>query len=160
VPEPFFCKMESIKIRKGNQVTLPILFLPFELGIHKANIIFTDENVGEVQYTIVGKSELPEILDTFTGDCNSEEPFSFKKSLNYKNDKLEQAKNQIAEQSKKAGQKGMNERDDRGKQSVLSAPNTANPTDMQKMFEIEISNPFFTGPNSIVLSDLTAPKSN
>jgi len=22
--------------------------LPFELGIHKANIIFTDENVGEV----------------------------------------------------------------------------------------------------------------
>jgi hypothetical protein len=40
--------MEQIKIRKGNQVTLPILFLPFELGIHKANIIFTDENVGEV----------------------------------------------------------------------------------------------------------------
>ena len=76
---------------------MPILFLPFELGIHKANLIFTDENVGEVQYTIVGKSELPEILDTFTGDCNSEEPFTFKKMLNYKNDKLEQARNQIAE---------------------------------------------------------------
>ena len=26
------------------------------------------------------------------------------------------------------------------------------------MFEIEISNPFFTGPSSILLSDLTAPK--
>lgn len=97
--------MESIKIRKGNQVTLPILFLPFELGIHKANIIFTDENVGEVQYTIIGKSELPEILDTFTGDCNSEEPFYFKKVINYKNDKLEQARNQIAEQSKKVTSK-------------------------------------------------------
>jgi hypothetical protein len=36
------------RITMGNQVTLPILFLPFELGIHKANIIFTDENVGEV----------------------------------------------------------------------------------------------------------------
>lgn len=105
IPEPYFCKMESIKIRKGNQVTLPILFLPFELGIHKANIIFTDENVGEVQYTIIGKSELPEILDTFTGDCNSEEPFSFKKVINYKNDKLEQARNQIAEQSKKVTSK-------------------------------------------------------
>jgi hypothetical protein len=45
----------------------------------------------------VGKSELPEILDTFSGDCNSEEPFSFKKVLNFKNDKLEQARNQILE---------------------------------------------------------------
>ena len=79
--------------------------MPFELGIHKANLIFTDENVGEVQYTIVGKSELPEILDTFTGDCNSEEPFTFKKMLNFKNDKLEQARNQIAEQTKKVTSK-------------------------------------------------------
>lgn len=123
VPEPYFCKMESIKIRKGNQVTLPILFLPFELGIHKANIIFTDENVGEVQYTIIGKSELPEILDTFTGDCNSEEPFQFKKIINFKNDKLEQARNQIAEQSKKVTAK-MSQMEDkeRGKASVLSNP--------------------------------------
>jgi len=101
---------------------------------------------------------LPEILDTFTGDCNSEEPYSFKKALNFKNDKLEQAKNQIAEQSKKATQKqgGMGDERDRGKQSQLSAPVVA--ADPQKMFEIEISNPFFTGPNSMMLSDLTAPK--
>lgn len=105
IPEPYFCKLEQIKIRKGAQATVPILFLPFELGIHKANLIFTDENVGEVQYTIVGKSELPEILDTFTGDCNSEEPFTFKKMLNFKNDKLEQARNQIAEQTKKVTSK-------------------------------------------------------
>jgi len=84
---------------------VPILFLPFELGIHKAHIIFTDENVGEVQYTIIGKSELPEILDTFSGDCNAEEPFTFKKLLNFKNDKLEQARNQIHEQSKKSNTK-------------------------------------------------------
>jgi len=94
-----------VKIRKGAQVTVPILFLPFELGIHKAHIIFTDENVGEVQYTIIGKSELPEILDTFSGDCNAEEPFTFKKLLNFKNDKLEQARNQIHEQSKKSNPK-------------------------------------------------------
>ena len=68
---------------------MPILFLPFELGIHKCHIVFTDENVGEVQYTVIGKAELPEILDTFTGDCNAEEPYSFKKVLNYRNDKLE-----------------------------------------------------------------------
>lgn len=87
--------------------------MPFELGIHKANLIFTDENVGEVQYTIVGKSELPEILDTFTGDCNSEEPFTFKKMLNFKNDKLEQARNQIAEQTKKVTSKLSQPHDDK-----------------------------------------------
>lgn len=158
VPEPYFCKMESIKIRKGNQVTLPILFLPFELGIHKANIIFTDENVGEVQYTIIGKSELPEILDTFTGDCNSEEPYSFKKVINFKNDKLEQARNQIAEQSKKVNSKSMNANEDRDKAKNSALSNPIVP-ESQKMFEIEISNPFFTGPSSIQLADLTAPKS-
>jgi len=93
VPDPFYCKMEAIKIRKNNSAMIPIIFLPFELGIHKCHIIFTDEAVGEVQYTIVGKAELPEILDTWTGDCNSEEPFTFKKVINFKNDRLEQAKN-------------------------------------------------------------------
>ena len=70
-----------------------MLFLPFELGVHKANIIFTDEAVGEIQYTIIGRADLPEFLDTFVGDCNSEEQFTFKKTLNYRNDKFEQAKN-------------------------------------------------------------------
>ena len=72
---------------------MQILFLPFELGIHKAHIIFSDEAVGEIQYTIIGKADLPEILDTFSGECNSEVPFQFSKVLNYRNDKLEQARN-------------------------------------------------------------------
>jgi len=71
---------------------VPILFLPFELGVHKCHVVFTDETLGEVQYTIIGKAELPEILDTYTADCNSEENFTFKKLLNFKNDKLDQAK--------------------------------------------------------------------
>lgn len=74
-------------------MNVPVLFLPFELGVHKSHIVFTDEAVGELQYTIIGKAELPEILDTFQGDCNSEESFSFRKILNFKNDKLEQARN-------------------------------------------------------------------
>jgi hypothetical protein len=81
-----------------------------------------------VQYTIVGKSELPEILDTFTGDCNSEEPFSFKKILNFKNDKLEQAKNQIAEQSKKISSKlsnALDEKESRKNQSNLNVQSQA-----------------------------------
>jgi hypothetical protein len=33
-------------------------------------------------------------METFTADCNSEETYPFRKALNFKNDKLEQAKNQ------------------------------------------------------------------
>lgn len=73
-PEPFSCKyVDPIKIRKGASANVQILFLPFELGVHKCNVVFTDEAIGELQYTIIGKAELPEILETFTGDCNSEE---------------------------------------------------------------------------------------
>ena len=93
VPDPYSCKLEVLKVRKGQTVNVPVLFLPFELGVHKCHIVFTDEAVGELQYSIIGKAELPEILDTFQGDCNSEESYYFKKVLNFKNDKLEQARN-------------------------------------------------------------------
>lgn len=53
----------------------------------------------------IGKAELPEILDTFSGECNSEVPFQFTKVLNYRNDKLEQARNQILEKDKKERKK-------------------------------------------------------
>lgn len=107
VPDPFHIKIEQIKIKKQSQQTVQVLFLPFELGVHKANIIFTDEAVGEIQYTIIGRADLPEFLDTFVGDCNSEEQFTFKKTLNYRNDKLEQAKNQISEKDRKDRKKEM-----------------------------------------------------
>ena len=80
-------------------MNVPILFLPFELGVHKCFVVFTDENVGELQYTIIGKAELPEIMDQFQENCNAEETFLIKKILNFKNDKLEQAKNQVMDKN-------------------------------------------------------------
>lgn len=139
---------------------MQILFLPFELGIHKAHIIFCDEAVGEIQYTVIGKAELPEILDTFPGECLSEAPYPFTKVLNYRNDKLEQARNQILEKDKKERKKesSLDVADARAnaarKESVLSAGNEP------KHFEIEISNPFFTGPSSIVLHDQSQVQKN
>ena len=93
LPEPFTCKMETVKVRKNQTVNVPVLFLPFELGIHKCFVIFVDENVGELQYTLIGKAELPEVMDSFTDNCNAEETFTIRKALNFKNEKLEQARN-------------------------------------------------------------------
>jgi hypothetical protein len=92
VPDPYTCKVEMVKVRKNQTVNVPVLFLPFELGVHKCQVVFTDESIGELQYTIIGKAELPEILETFTADCNSEEAFIFKKMLGFKNEKMEQAR--------------------------------------------------------------------
>jgi hypothetical protein len=66
-----------------------VLFLTFELGIHKCFIVFVDENVGELQFTIIGKAKLSEVMDSFTENCNAEETFTMKKALNFKNEKLE-----------------------------------------------------------------------
>ena len=88
-----------VKVRKNCTVIVPVLFLPFELGIHKCYVVFSDENVGELQYTIIGKSDLPECLESFTGECNAEETFIFKKPINFKNEKLEQAKSQVLDKA-------------------------------------------------------------
>jgi hypothetical protein len=135
--------------------------LPFELGVHKCNIILTDENVGEVQYTIIGKAELPEILDTFSGDCSSEEPFTFVKTLNFRNEKLEQARNQLSEKDRKdtkSKRDGVNtlmndDLKDAKKAATVAAIQQAQTSTDPKIFEIEISNPFFSGPQSITLFD-------
>lgn len=83
--------------------------------------------------------------------------------LNFKNDKLEQARNQILEQTKKSVTKAGGEG-----QSLSQAELKKRNTELKdtqvavqegsKLFEIEISNPFFSGPQTIVLADLTAPK--
>jgi len=99
LPEPFTCKLETVKIRKNQTVNVPLLFLPFELGVHKCFVVFVDENVGELQYTIIGKAELPEVMDSFTENCNAEETFVIRKALNFKNEKLEQAKNQVLDKA-------------------------------------------------------------
>lgn len=144
VPDPFTCKLETIKVRKNQTVNVPILFLPFELGVQKCFVVFVDENVGELQYTIIGKSELPEVMDSFTDNCNAEETFTLKKGLNFKNEKLEQARNQVLDKAALAKQKDAPlppQFDGKGRPL---APD-------QKYFEVEISHPAFSGPSSIIL---------
>jgi hypothetical protein len=144
LPEPFTCKLETIKVRKNQTVNVPVLFLPFELGIHKCFVVFVDENVGELQYTIIGKSELPEVMDSFTDNCNAEETFSIKKILNFKNDKLEQARNQVLDKAQLAKMK------DAPPPPQFDGKGRPLPPD-QKYFEIEISHPAFSGPSNITL---------
>ena len=145
LPEPFTCKVETIKVRKNQTVNVPILFLPFELGIHKCFVVFMDENVGELQYTIIGKAELPEVMDSFTENCNAEETFTLRKVLNFKNEKLEQARNQVLDKAALAKLKDAPAPPQFDGKGRPLAPD-------QKYFEIEISHPAFSGQSNIILS--------
>jgi len=59
IPEPFFCKNETIAVNKGQTQPLIVSFLPFELGVHRCFVILVDNDVGELQFEIIANAKLP-----------------------------------------------------------------------------------------------------
>ena len=56
---PFSTKVSTLSINKGNSSSLSVQFLPFTLETHTCYLIFRDDKVGEMQYTLQGKADLP-----------------------------------------------------------------------------------------------------
>ena len=56
---PFSTKITTLTVPKGGSTTLPIQFLPFTMEDHTCYVVFRDDKVGEMQYTLQGKVELP-----------------------------------------------------------------------------------------------------
>ena len=83
-------------------------------------------------------------MDSFTENCNAEETFNLRKVLNFKNDKMEQAKNQVLDKNALAKMKDIPQI-----QQFDGKGRPLNPD--QKYFEIEISHPSFSGASSITL---------
>mmetsp|Transcript_43633 Transcript_43633/g.42153 ORF Transcript_43633/g.42153 Transcript_43633/m.42153 type:complete len:145 (+) Transcript_43633:466-900(+) len=139
--------MESIRARKNQIINVPIVFLPFELGVHKCYVVFSDDNVGELQYTIIGKAGPPEISETFSEKCECEETYVFKHPLSFKNDKLEGAKAAILDKATLAKQRELQAtQNNEGKGGKILGPD-------QKYFEVEISAGIFSAPTNIILND-------
>ena len=139
MPEPFHCKLETIRIKKNGSNIVPVTFLPFELGVHKCYVVFSDENVGEMQYTIIGNTELPDPFDSRRDKCNADETYPLDISIPPKNVQLEKAKTLAIDRTQ--GHKG---RDSTG--SKQQNPDT-------QYFEVEISNPYYSGPSNMTVHD-------
>ena len=56
---PFSTKITTLTVAKGSSTTLPIQFLPFTMENHVCYVVFRDDKVGEMQYTLQGKADLP-----------------------------------------------------------------------------------------------------
>lgn len=84
-------------------------------------------------------------MDSFTENCNAEETFNLRKVLNFKNDKMEQAKNQVLDKAALAKIKDL--------PPIQQFDGKGRPlTNDQKYFEVEISHPSFSGPSSLILN--------
>lgn len=60
----FFLLQEKIRIKKRAFTKLKLLYLPVTFEVHRCHIVFCDENVGELQYEIIGIPQYPLPIDT------------------------------------------------------------------------------------------------
>ena len=59
----FFLLQEKIRVKRKSFTKLKLLYLPVTFEVHRCNLIFCDENVGEIQYEIIGIPQYPQSLD-------------------------------------------------------------------------------------------------
>ena len=59
LPKAFYLKSEHLKVKKNASSLLSVYSLPFTLDKTDANLVFSDESVGEMQYSLVGNVKLP-----------------------------------------------------------------------------------------------------
>ena len=101
--------------------------------------MFSDENVGEIQYTIIRNTELPDPTDSIKDKCNTDETYPIEVLINFKNLALEKAKtlaiDRTQEQKSRDGIHGKSQNPD------------------SFFFEVEISNPYYSGPSNITIYD-------
>ena len=150
-PNPFSIRVDKVKIKKGASASVSVLFHPFELDTQEANLIFVDENVGEIQFTIKGKVKPPRIDKAdkfeFKRELGSTSPVEV--SVYPKNRLFEKAKNDVF--TRLAGATKAKERES-------MAEIFSNLFEETSVFELVINSPFFSGPTTFAISDINRGK--
>jgi hypothetical protein len=61
----FYCKIDNIRLKRGQPQLFYMHFIPLIMETHKCLIIFTDPQVGEFQHEVIGTVELPEQMTEY-----------------------------------------------------------------------------------------------
>ena len=82
----FFCTQEKIQIRRGKSVKLKLTYLPLTFEVHHCNIVLIDEEVGELQYELIGIPLYPAPIQTtsISNSIESAKPELIYMSIIYK----------------------------------------------------------------------------
>ena len=92
-----------------------------------------------MQYTIIGNTELPDPTDSIRDKCNADETHPIEVPINFKNLALEKAKTLAIDRTQ-----AQKSRD--GTHGKSQNPDSF-------FFEVEISNPYYSGPSNITIYD-------
>lgn len=144
-PNPFFIKNDKIKVKKNSSTYVGVQFIPLEYDTQTADIVFIDERVGEVQYTVIGKATLPESVEMPPIKADMGDTIAVQIPLDPKNKQLELAKAKIKERYQ-SSQK-TKERD--ALNEVLKKLQYEEST----VYEVFSNSPFFTAPSTISISE-------
>jgi len=151
VPEPFFCKQEVLPVNKGQTQTLTVVFLPFELGVHRCFVVLTDNDVGELQFEIVANAKLPTSSSepiTKTFPTESRQLIEF--TVPFRNTRMEGARAILQSQCTK----------ERKEKEKINWENYKRLMQEQQVYDIKVTDNsgVFKVPNTIVVTDKSAKK--
>jgi hypothetical protein len=95
---------KPIVLDSENTRDVTVFFLPIDLDTYECNIVFVNEKIGEFQYTIEGKGELPEYLEKYECECEVDDPAEFELKIRSSNAKLTTALTNLKLESGKINQ--------------------------------------------------------
>lgn len=145
-PQAFFIKTEKVKVKKNSSSTIGVQFLPFEMRNYTADLILCDEKVGEMQYRINGTVLNPEPVELPPSGLKVElgDSIQINVTIDPKNKNLEFAKSKCKERY----QSSQKTKEREALNDILRKLQIDD-----SIYEISLNSPYFTGPNSITLSD-------
>lgn len=146
---PFFCAKDKIRIKKGESTPLTVIFMPFFLENYRCKIVFTDKDVGEFQYEIIGETLIPEIIGEIrpnnTLTVHVDTHVHFEHPLPFRNDQIIAAKKIHENRIMTSGKM---------KETLARFKQQLQPSDeMIYTLELQPSNSNVTIPGSIKLTD-------
>ena len=149
-PQPFFIKNEKVKVKKNSSSYIGVQFLPFEMRNYKADLILCDEKVGEIQYRINANVTFPESVEIPpTLKVELGESIQMNVAIDPKNKQLEFAKSKCKERY----QSSHKTKEREALNDILRKLQIEDTT-----YDISLNSPYFSGPNSISLTDLIKAK--
>lgn len=151
-PKAFFIKNERVKIKRNSSNMVSLTFMPFDTERSEAFLIFTDDNVGEMQYTVVGTALPPKVDKQDRMEVKGEmgEMLIIPVPISAKNHQYVRAKQEALQRLNGASK--AKERD------ILKEIFRNLEAEETGAFEVVLSSPFFSCPPTVVVQDAVKSK--
>lgn len=154
-PTAFWCKTDKLKVRAGAVARLPIQFLPLRCGSYRTQIVFLDENIGELMHELIGESGLPETHETIKWTLIGKQSVAREIVVPFQNQFLERARQATLDRVSSLSRKQ--------REALKAAPTEPGaPRRMQVLkadlikdntaYSVSSSSPFFIVPPSVMIS--------